>query len=110
LRALDAIASTVENLKAAIAGETHEYTAMYPAMLAQAEAEGHKGKRMFGYAVEAEAVHAKLYQAALEAVLQGHDLAAQQIYLCPVCGYIEFGQPPESCPICGTMGSKFVQV
>ena len=31
-------------------------------------------------------------------------------YLCPVCGYIELGEPPESCPICGAKGSKFVQV
>jgi hypothetical protein len=30
---------------------------------------------MFGYAVEAEAVHAKLYAIAFEAVAQGKDLA-----------------------------------
>jgi len=62
LKALDEIGSTVENLKVAIAGETYEYKEMYPPMLAQAEEEGHKAKRMFGYAVDAEEVHARLYR------------------------------------------------
>ncbi|MGE5357511.1 MAG: rubrerythrin family protein [Bacteroidales bacterium] len=110
LRALDAILSTAENLKAAVGGETFEYTEMYPPMLATAEAEGHKAKRMFGYAVKAEAVHARLYQCALDAVLQGRDLAETNFYLCPVCGHIEMGQPPEACPICGAKGSRFAQV
>ena len=60
LKALAAIASTRENLQAAIEGESYEYTTMYPPMLAQAQAEGHRAKIMFGYAVKAEAVHAEL--------------------------------------------------
>jgi rubrerythrin len=110
LRALDAILSTAENLKAAIGGETYEFTQMYPPMLERAETENHKARRMFAYAVQAEAVHAKLYQCALDAVLQGKDLQEQNFYLCPVCGHIEFGQPPDMCPICGTKGARFVQV
>ena len=65
---------------------------------------------MFGYAVKAEAVHAELYRRALEAVAQGKDLTELKFYLCPVCGHIEFGVPPERCPICKTLGSKFVEV
>ncbi|MBP7146682.1 MAG: rubrerythrin family protein [Acidobacteria bacterium] len=110
LKALDGVGSTADNLRAAVAGETHEATEMYPPMLQQAQAEGHKARRMFGYAVEAEAVHAELYQRALEAVLRGQDLAETKFYLCPTCGHIEFGEPPESCPICGLNGSAFVQV
>jgi rubrerythrin len=110
LRALDGIGATSDNLNAAIGGETHEFTEMYPPMLAQAEAEGHRGRRMFGYAVKAEAVHAALYRRALEAVAQGKDLEAAGFYLCPVCGHIEFGQPPEMCPICGAKGTRFVEV
>jgi rubrerythrin len=110
LRSLDGVGTTAENLKAAIEGETYEFTEMYPPMLQRATEAGHKAKRMFGYAVEAEAVHAKLYALALEAVQQGKDLAETKFFLCPVCGHIEFGEPPESCPICGTKGSKFVQV
>jgi rubrerythrin len=110
LKSLDGVGTTSENLKAAISGETHEYTEMYPPMLERATAAGHKAKRMLGYAVEAEAVHAKLYALALEAVRLGKDLAETKFYLCPICGHIEFGEPPEACPICGTKASKFVQV
>ena len=107
LKALDGVGSTAENLEAAIGGETFEFTDMYPPMLEQARAEGHKAKRMFEYAVAAEAVHAKLYQLALDAVRQGKDIAAE-FYLCPVCGYIEMGKPESACPICSTKAEKFV--
>ena len=110
LNALDGVGSTVENLNAAIGGETYEYTEMYPPMLAEAEAENHKAKRMFGYAVKAEEVHAQLYKLALEAAEQGKDLPVSEIYLCPVCGHIEFGKPTENCPICGTLASKYMLV
>jgi rubrerythrin len=110
LRALDAIMTTAENLKVAIAGETYEYAEMYPPMLQHAEVENHKAKRMFGYAMQAEAVHAKLYEAALEAVVQGKDLIDAGFYLCPVCGHIEFGAPPATCPICGAQGARFTTV
>lgn len=110
LRALEGIGSTSDNLRAAIAGETYEYTEMYPPMLKQAEADGHKASRMFGYAVEAEEVHARLYEQALEAVQKDADLAETEFYLCPVCGHIEFGKPPETCPVCGAKAAKFVQV
>ncbi len=110
LGALDGIGSTTQNLSAAIEGETYEYTKMYPPMLKEAEAENHKAKRMFDYAVKAEAVHAQLYKMALEAVQKGQDLAQDKIYLCPVCGHIEFGTPPETCPICKAKGSSYVQV
>ncbi len=109
LKALEGIGSTADNLQAAIDGETYEFEEMYPPMVEQAEAEEHKkAKRMFKYATEAEAVHAKLYAMALEAVQQGKDLDAD-FYLCPICGYIEFGKPTDPCPVCGTKPEKFVK-
>jgi len=110
LNALSGVGSTADNLRAAVAGETYEYTEMYPPMLQQAEAENHKAARMFGYAVKAEAVHAGLYQMALEAVARGKDLTETNFYLCPVCGHIELGQPPATCPICGAKGERFQKV
>jgi len=110
LAALGSIGSTADNLRAAVAGETYEYSEMYPPMLQVAQAENHKAKRMFGYAVQAEAVHARLYEKALEAVAQGKDLVDSNFYLCPVCGNIEIGQRPEECPICGARGDKFIQL
>lgn len=110
LAAMDGIKSTAENLQTAIDNETYEYTTMYPPMIEQAVGEGHKAQRMFTYASKAEEVHAGLYQRALEAVQQGHDLEETEFYLCPVCGHIEFGKPPATCPICGAKAEKFVQV
>ncbi len=107
LKALDGINNTVDNLKAAISGETFEFEKMYPPMLKQAEAEGHKAKRMFKFAIEAEEVHAKLYALALDAAERGEDLTEVEFHLCPVCGFIEFGKAPEKCPICGVPGNKF---
>ncbi len=110
LGAQDGIGSTAANLQAAIDGETYETTVMYPPMFEQAKADDHKAKRMFGYALDAEAVHAKLYSMALEAVKQGKDLANLEFYLCPVCGNIELGKPTEPCKVCGAKADKFVLV
>jgi rubrerythrin len=109
-KSMGGVGTTAQNLQAAIDGETYEYKEMYPPMLKQAEADNHQAKRMFGYAVEAEAVHAKLYTMALEAAKQGKDLTGVDFYLCPVCGYIELGKPTKECPICGAKPEKFVQV
>lgn len=109
-KSMGGVGTTAQNLQAAIDGESYEFKEMYPPMLKQAEADGHQAKRMFGYAVEAEAVHAKIYTMALEAVKQGKDLAGVEFYLCPVCGYIEIGKPTKECPICGAKSDRFVHI
>ena len=108
MKAMQLVKDTVENLQAAIDGETYEYTEMYPPMLAEAKKEDHAAQKMFAYALDAEEVHARLYTKALEAVKQGKDLDVTEFYLCPVCGYIELGERPEVCPICNTKGEKFL--
>jgi rubrerythrin len=108
LEAMDGVGSTAENLKAAIEGECYEYETMYPAMLEQAEKEGHKAKKFFKWALETEKVHAELYKKALEAVETGKDLDVE-VYLCPVCGHIELKEPG-SCPVCGVPASKYVKI
>lgn len=110
LKAMDKIGSTIENLETAIGGETFEFEDMYPPMYEQANREGHKAKKMFGYALEAEKVHAELYKKALEAVKSGKDLDEVNIYLCPICGYIELGLPKENCPVCKAKPSVFVKL
>lgn len=110
LRALDMIASTADNLQAAIDGETYEYEEMYPPMVETAVEDKHKAKTMFKFAVDAEEVHAKIYTKALEAVKNGIDMDVTEFYLCPVCGYIELGAAPEKCPVCGAKQALFVQV
>jgi rubrerythrin len=79
-------------------------------MYEQAVKEGHKAARMFKYALGAEAVHAALYILALKCAEEGKDLDTNEIYLCPVCGHIELGQPTEKCPICGTVAGRYVKI
>jgi rubrerythrin len=104
------VGTTLQNLEAAVAGETYEFTEMYPPMVAQAEAEGHKAKKMLDFANRAEKVHAGLFRQALEALKAGKDLSQMEVYLCPFCGDVEFGVPPEKCPICGAPGAKFAKI
>jgi len=110
LKSLEGVGSTQENLQSAIDGETYEFTTMYPPMLEQAKAENHRARIMFGFAMKAEAVHAELYKLALQAAAEGKDLSEMKFYLCPVCGHIEFGNPPDACPICGAKAERFSQV
>jgi len=104
------VGTTVQNLEAAVAGETYEFTEMYPPMVEQAAAEGHRAKKMLDFANRAEKVHAGLFRQALEALRSGKDLSQMDVYLCPFCGDVEFGVPPEKCPICGAPAAKFQKI
>ncbi|MDF1536525.1 MAG: rubrerythrin family protein [bacterium] len=108
LRVLGGIRSTEENLREAIGGETHEFTAMYPQMIEGAIEEGNKGARMsFEFANAVEKIHAELYQKALEAM---GDLAGTDYYVCDVCGNTVEGEAPDKCPICGVDKSHFMKI
>ena len=61
------IGPTADNLKAAIAGETHEYTDMYPGMARTAREEGHDEiADWFETLAKAEKSHAGRFQRALD--------------------------------------------
>ena len=111
LRAMDGVGSTVENLQAAIAGEAHEFTVMYPGFVAEAQQEGHKrALQSMQTAMAVEKVHHRLFEQALAAVAAGQDLTGVDIYLCPVCGHVELGQAPEQCPVCNLRKDKFIKM
>jgi rubrerythrin len=108
LRAMDGIGSTADNLREAIAGETHEFTNMYPAMIEEAEAEGErKAERSFRYANAVEKVHADLYQKYLDGM---EGLEETDMYVCPLCGYTCEGEPPDNCPVCKAKKASFFKV
>ena len=100
------VGATTDNLKDAVAGETHEYKDMYPDFVKEAEAAGNKAAVMsFNFAMKAEEVHAGLYQEALENLDEAEEVF---YFLCPVCGNIEKFRP-DTCRICGASGDKFIQ-
>ena len=108
LNAADGVGSTMDNLKAAVDGETFEFQTMYPPYLEEALAEGEdRAVRSFTYAMEAEKVHAKLFAEVL-ANLSKDDESVY--YLCKACGYVEKNGVPESCPICKAKGSTFIKI
>jgi len=105
LRAMKGVRSTKENLQEAVAGETHEFKSMYPAMIEAARAEGQKeAERSFNYANEVEKIHAALYQQVLDHLDSAKE--AYSYYVCPVCGYTAEKEAPETCPVCGAKGKS----
>ncbi len=108
LRNLKGIKSTEENLKEAIAGETHEFKNMYPKMIEEAKEEGERQAEIgFTYANEVEKVHAELYQKALENLT---DFPEEDYFVCKVCGYTVAKEVPEKCPVCGANAKQFFKV
>ncbi|MBC17475.1 Rubrerythrin [Pseudodesulfovibrio profundus] len=109
LRLMKGIGSTEENLKAAISGETYEFEKMYPEMMDDAKEEGENAiLRYFGFANEAEKIHAQLYTEALEA--DDDKFAEADFYICSVCGHTQDGEATEKCPICGAAPSAYHKV
>ena len=108
LRTLKGIGSTADNLKAAIAGETHEFKSMYPQMIKEAKAEDNKAAlRSFEYANTVEKVHADLYKKALEKM---DKLEEADYYVCSVCGYTCEDEAPDECPVCKAKKKAFFKV
>jgi rubrerythrin len=107
-RALEGINSTVENLNAAIAGETFELKQMYPPYRAVATLQhDNRAETPMHYALETEKVHAKLYSTVKESVASGTKPSIGTISVCPVCGFTIEGSLPDHCPVCNTPKDKF---
>ncbi len=108
LRTLSGIGKTSENLKEAIEGETYEVEQMYPSFISTAQEEQEKGAETANqWALEAEKVHAGLYQKAKAAVDNGQDMEFMPLHVCQVCGFTVEGEAPEKCPVCGSPKDKF---
>ncbi|MCG6894449.1 MAG: rubrerythrin family protein [Desulfobacteraceae bacterium] len=110
LRVLGGIGDTKDNLKEAVAGETHEFKSMYPDMIEEAVREDNKAaERSFRYANEVEKIHAELYQKALDGI-EGPQQEVECYYVCSVCGYTCEEEPPETCPVCNAKAKAFFRV
>jgi len=105
------LGSTAENLKAAIAGENHEHTEMYPGFADTAEKEGFGdiAHRLRSIA-KAEAHHEARFTKLLKEV-EGNTFFKKEkkvYWVCRKCGYLhEDTEPMEKCPSCGHPKSYF---
>lgn len=91
-------ASTADNLRSAIKGETTESATLYPDFLTTARADNEKSAiRAFNYALEAEKKHAEYFQLALDRI--GGELPIT-CYVCADCGLLLTQLPAKKCPVC----------
>ena len=98
------IGNTLENLKAAAAGENEEWTADYPKFADVADAEGFPEiALMYRNIAVAEKGHEERYLAFVKNIEQGKVFAKDEeiVWQCRNCGYIFVGkEAPEVCPAC----------
>ncbi len=109
LRALKGAGKTLQNLEAALAGETFEIDEMYPVYVEVATLqEEPRARRSMEDALAAEKEHARLYMEAFESVVEGNDVTLTKLWVCDVCGFtLEGDDAPERCPVCGAVHSRF---
>jgi len=111
LRTMGEIKSTIENLDAAVSGETFEFKEMYPKYLSIAkQEENDQAAWSFDVANKVEQVHAGLFSKAVEALRNNKELTKIDYYVCSVCGNTVEGMVPEKCPICGAPKTKFFKI
>lgn len=103
--------NTLENLKAAAAGEKYEYSEMYPefADIAQKEDLPKIAARLRSIA-KAEQHHEERYKKLIKEV-EGQTVFKKEekvFWVCRECGYVHEGtEPPKKCPACNHEQSYF---
>jgi len=106
--ALGLVRGSSDSLQMAIDGETYEVNEMYPAFNAVAQLQDEKGAmQTINYALQAEKIHANMYQKAKQAADSRKDIQLGSMFICGVCGHTVEGEAPERCPICGASKEKF---
>ena len=98
------IGKTLDNLKAAAAGENEEWIEAYPHFAEVADAEGFPEiAEMYRRIAIAEKGHEERYRAFIKNIEEGTVFAKEEetVWQCRNCGYIHVGkEAPESCPAC----------
>ncbi len=98
------VKTTLENLKAAAAGENHEHTVMYPEFAVQAKKDGmHEAATIMTEIAEVEEEHEKRYLKLAENIERGQTFKKSQSvkWRCRNCGYVHEGnEAPQICPAC----------
>ncbi|MFC1635375.1 rubrerythrin [Planctomycetota bacterium] len=105
------IGSTIENLKAAAAGEHYETTQMYPEFAEIAEKEGFSDiATVFRNIAVAEKRHEDRYLALAKNIADGVVFKREKPvrWVCRNCGYVHEGpEAPGTCPACAHLQAHF---
>ncbi len=99
-----ATGTTIENLRAAAAGEKHEWAELYPAFAAAAREEGFNQVAAAFEAISiSEKQHGKRYQELMDNLESGKVFKrnGKVVWRCRNCGYLhESEEAPKICPAC----------
>ena len=98
------IGSTLDNLKAAAAGENEEYSDMYPSFADVADAEGFPAIAAVMRNIAVAEKHHEARFLAFAAAIEADTVFKSdkpRVWRCQNCGYVHEGlEAPESCPAC----------
>ncbi len=104
LKKLNGIGTTIDNLRAAAAGEMDEFMDMYPRMAREAREEGFPEiATLFESIAEIEKAHQERYRILLEELKGGSFFKSDEPvrWRCRNCGHIHEGpEAPDTCPVC----------
>lgn len=105
------VGTTLENLKAAAAGERDEWSEMYPGFARRAREEGFESiAKVFDALVVAERQHEKRYLGLAANVEHGTVFKKDDevVWRCRNCGYLHKGkEAPAACPACAHPQAHF---
>lgn len=111
LRILGEVHSTLQNLQDAIDTEEKEFQEVYPRFLREAMQEGGgEPAALLRRILVVERTHHNLYQQALAALQGGADFPEAPVRVCRECGHTIIGDPPATCPVCGSTKEEFAEV
>lgn len=95
------VKDTKANLIDAINGEIYETKKMYKNFIKNSKKEGNEVAELsFSLARKAEKVHAKLFTKYLKFLENNKTIEKRKIFICQICGNVEFEAPPSVCSIC----------
>jgi rubrerythrin len=105
------VGTTLENLKAAAAGEHHEHTDLYPSFAKTAREEGFEAIALvFEKISVAEKQHEKRYRNLAANIKAGQVFKRKEktVWRCRNCGYLHEGnEAPDLCPACAHPKAHF---
>ena len=104
--------SSLENyLKQSAENENYEVSIMYKDYMEYAASKGHAlAKYSFFDALNAEKVHKKLLEEALEKFSENGNAEVSKYFTCTSCGYtFRTDEAPHRCPVCGAPHEKILQ-
>jgi rubrerythrin len=105
------VSDSKTNLLDAIKGETYETKQMYKNFIHNSKKEGKDVAELsFSLAGKAEKVHAKRFSSYLKTIDKNKSIEQKKIFVCQICGNVEFDDPPSICALCNHNQKFFREV